>query len=162
MPAVAKKSYKKLLTKENISEFYIEDENRCWNWRFGRGVGDYGSIYYDHKTQSAHRVVYELFKGPIPDGLLVCHTCDNPPCINPDHLWVGTYHDNLMDAMNKGRLRWAKKHWVGTPYSNIRETLNENRPCNARSCRRRIGSPLNLVFDSGIAILHTQAMTGVT
>ncbi len=58
----------------------------------------------------AHRVSYKIFIGPIPDGLWVLHKCDNPPCINPEHLFVGTRNDNETDKVKKGRHLYGKKH----------------------------------------------------
>lgn len=75
----------------------------CWYWTSVIGWGGYGLFQHKHKTQSAHRAAYTLYKGKIPDGLQVCHECDNPPCCNPHHLWLGTSSDNAKDAFHKGR-----------------------------------------------------------
>jgi hypothetical protein len=75
----------------------------CWEWQRYRLSG-YGRITVDGRMQNAHRVSYELFIGRIPEGLVVCHHCDNPPCVNPEHLFVGTWQDNTRDAVAKGRL----------------------------------------------------------
>lgn len=84
----------------------------CWNWTGGLLSTGYGRVVVStngHESNvRAHRIAYELVKGPITGGLLVCHSCDNPRCVNPAHLWLGTHRDNGRDASIKGRLRRKK------------------------------------------------------
>ena len=81
----------------------VEKTDSCWLWRGALNSRGYGSMGFMKRGWLAHRLSYTVFKGDIPDGLFVCHSCDNPPCVNPDHLWVGTASDNQRDAVSKGR-----------------------------------------------------------
>jgi hypothetical protein len=77
------------------------DAAQCWNWIGYRTADGYGQ--YNHK--SSHRTAWELTNGSIAEGLCVCHTCDNPPCCNPAHLFLGTPRDNAQDATRKGHMK---------------------------------------------------------
>lgn len=94
----------------------VDKKGECWVWLGHRGRAGYGYIGRGRKSEGialVHRVAYELEVGPIPDGLFVCHRCDNPPCVRPDHLFVGTQQDNMRDALLKGRTRGASglRNW---------------------------------------------------
>jgi hypothetical protein len=75
----------------------------CWEWRGGKGEKGYGQFRAPGRSWIAPRAAHELYIGPIPEGMLVRHTCDNPPCVNPDHLVVGTHIDNNNDKVERGR-----------------------------------------------------------
>ena len=81
----------------------IDGSTGCWNWTKSTNPGGYGFFRMNHKTFLAHRVAYELLVGPIPEGLCACHHCDNPRCVNPAHLFIGTRADNNYDSIKKGR-----------------------------------------------------------
>lgn len=78
-------------------------ENGCWTWRASKSNQGYGYVRVNGKTYKAHRIAYEIAYGRPPDDLLVCHYCDNPSCVRPDHLWIGTNRDNTLDRHRKGR-----------------------------------------------------------
>lgn len=80
----------------------------CWEWTGCRNGDGYGEILRDRRPQKAHRIAWELTHGPIPGGSHVLHRCDNPPCCNQEHLWLGTPLDNARDKERKGRGNHAK------------------------------------------------------
>ena len=77
--------------------------DECWEWTKARTPSGYGHLVWGNKFTYAHRLAWELTHGPIPDGMCICHHCDNPPCCNPAHLFLGTYQDNTLDSVAKGR-----------------------------------------------------------
>ena len=88
--------------KQRFETFFTKTES-CWDWEGSlRGKG-YGGFRQNNKMYIASRVSYELYKNPIPEGLLVCHTCNNPKCVNPNHLYLGTYQENTQQAVKEGR-----------------------------------------------------------
>lgn len=87
---------------------HVRQEGDCLVWVGSRDRGGYGFTSDGTKTIKAHRLSYQIHKGPIPEGLLVMHSCDNPPCVNPAHLSVGTARDNTLDAVAKGRMVGSK------------------------------------------------------
>ena len=98
------------------------DKDHCWAWQGKRTEGGYGHIRYMLPSGNwshvvAHRVSWELHNGQIPAGMLVLHRCDNPPCINPNHLFLGTHTDNARDreAKNRGGALAGDKH----PFSKL-------------------------------------------
>jgi hypothetical protein len=88
---------------------------QCWEWTGRRYNQGYGWIYIAGRQRVVHRVVWELLHGPIPPGYCICHHCDTPSCINPEHLWQGTHAENIRDAARKHRM--SRK---GGAYSKLR------------------------------------------
>lgn len=81
----------------------ISEADSCWEWQGRRHARGYGTIKDGGKLRLAHRVSWEIHFGPIPEGMCVCHKCDNPPCINPSHFFLGTNQENTADRVAKGR-----------------------------------------------------------
>jgi hypothetical protein len=85
-------------------------DHGCWEWLASLGNHGYGQLTFKQQKYTAHRLSWELHNGPIPDGLCVCHTCDNRSCVNPNHLFLGTRTDNLRDMTDKGRRVKGESH----------------------------------------------------
>lgn len=91
---------------------YTEKNNGCWLWKKSKNNDGYGIISYKGTPTLAHRISWLVFKCEISDNLFVLHKCDNPSCVNPDHLWLGTQSDNMKDMHDKQRhVKRTKENW---------------------------------------------------
>jgi hypothetical protein len=97
-----------VVTSELLAK-YTNKTDGCWLWTGRFNNMGYGKICSGDGEQYAHRVSWALANGSVPAGLFVCHRCDNPACINPDHLFLGTQKDNMQDCKDKGRFNSPKR-----------------------------------------------------
>jgi hypothetical protein len=122
---------------ERFAEKYrVDADTGCWVWTASFTRGGYGQFGFGGITRRAHRVSWVLHRGPIPDGLWVLHKCDNPPCVNPDHLFLGTCSDNSRDCVAKGRhkpFRTTGHKGEGNPNARLNEGV-------VRDIRSRVAS----------------------
>jgi len=110
---------------------FADTENGCSEWQHSKNGSGYGQCNrFGSGSGLAHREMWILEKGPIPDGLLVLHHCDNPPCAAMDHLWLGTQQDNVDDMIAKGRMRTVAT--LGEAQWNAKLTADEVREILAR------------------------------
>ena len=104
MPLGIYERKKKPVEERFWSKVNKDTESGCWEWKASTTIGGYGSFSdQNRKSISAHRYSYEFHYGGIPEGMHVMHKCDNPKCVKPDHLSVGTHLDNMRDKKNKNR-----------------------------------------------------------
>jgi hypothetical protein len=109
----------------------VDQSGECWPWTGACSQKGYGEFVQRGKKVATHRFAYSLAFGPVPDGLWVLHHCDNPPCCNPTHLWLGTHQDNVNDKMAKGRDR-------NNPRTGERHPAAKLTPALIRDARQRV------------------------
>ncbi len=125
-------------TEDRVTRFWakVKKGQGCWEWQASTNLAGYGVFWVEGKAGLAHRVSWEIANGPVPGELCVLHECDNPPCVNPTHLFIGTRADNYADMVAKGR-RWCKPiktHCVnGHKFTELNTYI---RPEGSRVCRK--------------------------
>jgi hypothetical protein len=100
----------------------VDKSNDCWIWTGLRSPKGYGVFWLHGRRWRTHRITYQFLVAPIPDGMDVCHECDNPPCCNPDHLFIGTRAENILDCVQKGR--HVRGEQVGTAKLSTLDVIN--------------------------------------
>lgn len=150
------------MTKLNLKDRFLSkictpNENGCKEWtgaiRAGYGaltICDRNSKYQYNKVFYAHRISYELFISEIPEGLCVCHKCDNKKCVNPDHLFLGTHKDNISDMMKKGRgnIKNGEKHFNSKlKESDIKNIFNLSKKLSQRKIAKIFNVCQGTIYD---------------
>lgn len=113
------------------------DEDECWEWQGGKNDSSYGLLRVDGREAYAHRVSYELFVGPIPDGLEIDHLCRRPNCVNPAHLEAVSHRENILRGTSPAAVSAAKTHCSkGHPLSGPNVYMPQRGGRQCRTCTR--------------------------
>lgn len=145
----------------------VDKTDQCWIWT-GRTYRKYGAYSHKGKKYRAHRAVWESIHGAIPVGMVICHKCDNPSCVNPDHLFIGTQADNVRDCKEKGRIRHGD--YLPPPIrgsANPNAKLKESDVIEIRKAHQNGATQLGIAKQYGVhpsiiwQIIHGRAWTHV-
>jgi hypothetical protein len=125
------------LRRNTEADFWVKVEKTegCWLWMAARDKDGYGNVRWRMERERAHRLSWRLTYGNIPDGLWVLHRCDNPPCVRPDHLFLGTAKDNTADMLNKGRYISHRQKWTPEQRAKVAEFYRQYPEVRARGER---------------------------
>lgn len=120
------------MIKKDIQRFWskvdMKSKEECWNMSGFIDKDGYGKFWINDRCRSigAHRVAYEITHGKFDEEFVICHTCDNPRCVNPNHLFLGTQNDNIQDKLKKGRQAKGDKHGTRTKPEAYAEMRKKN------------------------------------
>ena len=125
---------------ERFETKFTKHENGCWLWTAARRTTGYGVFSFNGKPVTASRVSYILYHGVDPGDLFVCHTCDNPSCVNPEHLFLGTNLDNVNDRIAKGRPAGRYSALTEERYNEIPQYIESHPDLSLREIARQVGA----------------------
>lgn len=139
----------------------VDKSGDCWNWTAAKRSTGYGCLKVNGRLISAHRFSFVCHHGEVPEGMVICHACDNPACVRPEHLFAGTPHDNVTDMRSKGRANGPRGH--AHPSSCLTEEQVE-RVWAMRAggmSHRKIATAFNVAKSSITCILNGRSWRGV-
>lgn len=157
------------MDEKTIARFWskVDKSGECWLWTACQKDTGYGQFRVNGHTRMVHKLSWELHRGPVPGGLSVLHDCpggDNPACVNPAHLWLGTQADNMRDMDAKKRRKWGEHKGASNPAALLTEdqvrAVRKSfipRKVTAKTLATRYGVTLACVWD----ILHRRSWTHI-